>query len=745
MSAGQQPANSMQTIAAIGTQLSGNAVRLAAITSVEAHVPPAISFNPGETPGEIFGSSVFTKAEMQARLPKAVYKSIVATIDKGVKLDPAVADSVAAAMKDWALEKGASHYAHVFYPMTGLTAEKHDSFLEPVSDGQTLAEFAGKTLIQGEPDASSFPSGGLRSTFEARGYTGWDVTSPAYILENPNGNTLCIPTVFVSMTGEALDFKTPLLRSQQAMGKHAERVLKLFGHKDLNHVVSFCGPEQEYFLIDRHFFLARPDLINAGRTLFGTKPPKGQEFDDHYFGAVPERVLGFMMDTERELFKLGIPAKTRHNEVAPGQFELAPMFERANIASDHQQLTMTVFKTIAKKHGMECLFHEKPFAGVNGSGKHVNFSMGNSELGSLLVPGDTPHENAQFLVFCAAVIRAVHKFAGLLRVSVASATNDHRLGANEAPPAIISIFLGEQLADVFEQIAKGAATSSKGKGTMIIGVDTLPPLPTDPGDRNRTSPFAFTGNRFEFRAPGSGQTVAVPLVVLNTIMADSLDYMATKLEKAVEDGEEFDKAVQTLLTEIITEHGDVVYNGDGYSEKWQIEAAERGLPNLKTTLDAVPELVKPEAVELFEKYGVFTERELHSRYEVRLEQYTLTVAVEAKLAVEIGSTIILPAAIRYQTELAQNVAALKAAGIEASTAVLEAVTGPINELETGLSTLKAALANHSAESALDEAKHAQEHLLPAMETIRTAADALEGVVADDLWSLPTYQEMLYIL
>jgi glutamine synthetase len=745
MSAGQQPANSMQCIAAIGTQLSGNAVRLAAITNVEAYVPPAISFNPGETPGQIFGSSVFTKAEMQARLPKAVYKSIVATIDKGAKLDPAVADSVAAAMKDWALEKGATHYAHVFYPMTGLTAEKHDSFLEPVSDGQTLAEFAGKTLIQGEPDASSFPSGGLRSTFEARGYTGWDVTSPAYILENPNGNTLCIPTVFVSMTGEALDFKTPLLRSQQAMGKHAERVLKLFGHQDLNHVVSFCGPEQEYFLIDRHFFLARPDLINAGRTLFGTKPPKGQEFDDHYFGAVPERVLGFMMDTERELFKLGIPAKTRHNEVAPGQFELAPMFERANIASDHQQLTMTVFKTIAKKHGMECLFHEKPFAGVNGSGKHVNFSMGNSELGSLLVPGDTPHENAQFLVFCAAVIRAVHKFPGLLRVSVASATNDHRLGANEAPPAIISIFLGEQLADVFEQIAKGAATSSKGKGTMIIGVDTLPPLPTDPGDRNRTSPFAFTGNRFEFRAPGSGQTVAVPLIVLNTIMADSLDYMATQLEKSAADGEGFDKAVQTLLTEIITEHGDVVYNGDGYSEKWQIEAAERGLPNLKTTLDAVGELIKPEAVELFEKYGVFSERELHSRYEVRLEQYALTVAVEAKLAVEIGSTIILPAAIRYQTELAQNVAALKAAGIEPSTGLLEAVTGPINELETGLSTLKAALADHSAESALDEAKHAQEQLLPAMETIRTAADALEGVVADDLWPLPTYQEMLYIL
>src|SRR6201992_2565274 len=730
MSAAQRSDNSDAVrIVAIGARLSGNAVRLAAITNVEAYVPPAISFDPGETPGQVFGSNVFTKAEMQARLPKAVYKSIVATIDKGAKLDPAVADSVAAAMKDWALEKGATHYAHVFYPLTGLTAEKHDSFLEPGTDGSSIAEFAGKTLIQGEPDASSFPSGAMRATFEARGYTGWDVTSPAYILENPNGNTLCIPTVFVSMTGEALDFKTPLLRSQQAMGVHAERVLKLFGHKDLNHVVSFCGPEQEYSLVDRHFFLARPDLINAGRTLFGTKPPKGQEFDDHYFGAVPERVLGFMMATELELFKFGIPAKTRHTEVAPGQFELAPMFERANIASDHQQLTMTVFKTIAKKHGMECLFHEKPFAGVNGSGKHVNFSMGNSELGSLLVPGDTPHENAQFLVFCAAVIRAVHKFSGLLRVSVASATNDHRLGANEAPPAIISIFLGEQLADVFEQIAKGAATSSKGKGTMIIGVDTLPPLPTDPGDRNRTSPFAFTGNRFEFRAPGSGQTVAVPLIIINTIMADSLDYFATKLEAAVEGGEDFDNAVQTLLTEVITEHGDVVYNGDGYSEKWQIEAAERGLPNLKTTLDAVPELVKPEAVELFEKYGVFSERELHSRYEVRLEQYALTIAVEAKLALEIGSTIILPAAIRYQTELAQNVAAVEVAGVAASTAALEGVSAPIAELEAGLATLKAALSGHSAESALDEAKHAQHELLPAMTAIRAAADELEGLVA----------------
>src|SRR3984885_9597329 len=568
MSAEQQPANSMQSIVAIGTQLSGNAVRLAAITNVEAYVPPAISFDPGETPGQVFGSSVFTKAEMQARLPKAVYKSIVATIDKGAKLDPAVADSVAAAMKDWALEKGATHYAHVFYPMTGLTAEKHDSFLEPVSDGQTLAEFAGKTLIQGEPDASSFPNGGLRATFEARGYTGWDATSPAYLLENPNGKTLCIPTVFVSMTGDALDHKTPLLRPQQAMAKQAERVLKLFGHDNPDAVVSFAGAEQEYFLIDRSFFLARPDLYNSGRTLFGAKPPKGQEFDDHYFGAIPDRVLAFMLDAERELFKLGIPAKTRHNEVAPGQFELAPMFERSNVAADHQQLLMTTLKRVAQAHGMECLFHEKPFAGINGSGKHINFSLGNSTQGNLLLPGDTPHDNAQFLVFCAAVIRAVHKFGGLLRASVASATNDHRLGANEAPPAIISIFLGDQLTDVFDQIAKGGATSSKERSSLTIGVDTLPVLPPAPGDRNRTSPFAFTGNRFEFRAPGSLQSIAGPMTTINTILAEALDHIATASESLVAGGAEFDAAVQKTLEEIITNHGAVVFNGDGYTDDW---------------------------------------------------------------------------------------------------------------------------------------------------------------------------------
>jgi len=570
------------------------------------------------------------------------------------------------------------------------------------------------------------------------------VTSPAYVLESPNGNTLCIPTVFVSMNGDALDHKTPLLRSQQSMARHAERVLRLFGHAEPDAVVSFCGPEQEYFLVDRHFFLARPDLLNAGRTLFGAKPPKGQEFDDHYFGAIPERVLGYMLDTERELFKLGIPAKTRHNEVAPGQFEIAPVFERANVAADHQQLLMTTFKRLARKHGMECLFHEKPFEGINGSGKHVNFSLGNATEGNLLLPGDTPHKNAQFLVFCAAVIRGVHKYGGLLRASVASASNDHRLGANEAPPAIISIFLGDQLADVFDQVAKGGATSSKEKGTLIIGVDTLPVLPTDPGDRNRTSPFAFTGNRFEFRAPGSGQTVAVPMVMLNTIMAESLDHCATELEAALEKGTPFDDAVQNLLTSIITSHGAVVFNGDGYSEKWQLEAAERGLPNLRTTLDALPELISEPAMELFEKYQVFNHREMHSRYEVGLEQYALTVGVEAKLTLEIGSTVILPAAVRHQTEVAQNLAALRAAGVEADTAPLDEVTGPVTVLRTALAGLKAALESDGGETTLAEAEHAGNELLPAMAAVRAAADILEGIVADDLWPLPSYQEMLFI-
>ena len=726
--------------------MSGSAARQRAVDAVTRYATPSAAGGPPEAPGALFGSNVFTKAVMQARLPKAVYKSILATIDHGSPLDPSIADIVASAMKDWAVEKGASHYAHVFYPLTGLTAEKHDSFLEPDGVGGAMAEFAGKALVQGEPDASSFPNGGLRGTFEARGYTGWDVTSPAYILENPNGNTLCIPTVFVSWTGEALDKKTPLLRSQQAMNVQAKRILELFGHANPETVVSYAGPEQEYFLVDRHFYFARPDLLATGRTLFGAKPPKGQEFDDHYFGAIPERVLAFMIDAERELFKLGIPAKTRHNEVAPGQFEIAPVFEKANLATDHQQLLMVTLKKVAQKYGMECLLHEKPFAGVNGSGKHVNFSIGNSTLGNFLNPGDTPHANAQFLVFCAAVIRGVHKFGGLLRAVVASAANDHRLGANEAPPAIISIFLGEQLTDVFDQIAKGGATSSKEKGTLIIGVDTLPALPADPGDRNRTSPFAFTGNRFEFRAPGASQSIAGPMIAINTILADSLDHIATILESAMTvPGADFNVAVQKVLEDIISTHGSVVFNGNGYAEEWQIEAEARGLLNLRTTIDALPQLQTPEVKELFAKHGVLNERELRSRYEVYLEQYTLSVTVEAKATVEMAKTVILPAALRYQGELAANGASLLAVGHPFDSDVLDTVSAAITALKSGTIELEGALAHHGAVDAFAEARQCCASLVPAMASVRAAADTLESIVADDLWPLPTYQEMLFII
>jgi glutamine synthetase len=649
-------------------------------------------------------------------------------------------------MKDWAIEKGATHYAHVFYPLTGLTAEKHDSFLSPDGQGGALAEFAGKTLIQGEPDASSFPNGGIRATFEARGYTAWDVTSPAYILENPNGTTLCIPTAFVSWTGEALDKKTPLLRSMQALNQHAQRILQLFGHQEIANVVSYAGAEQEYFLVDRHFFFARPDLIASGRTLVGAPPPKGQEFDDHYFGAIPERVLAFMLDCERELFKLGIPVKTRHNEVAPGQFEVAPVFEQANLATDHQQLTMVTLRRVAEKYGMTCLLHEKPFAGVNGSGKHVNFSLGNATQGNLLDPGDTPHANAQFLVFCAAVIRAVHKYSALLRAVVASAGNDHRLGANEAPPAILSIFLGEQLADVFEQIVQdGGATSSKTKGKLTVGVDTLPELPKDAGDRNRTSPFAFTGNRFEFRAVGSGQSIAGPMVAINTIVAESLDYIANELEAAVaDDPSDLHAAVQKLLRGIITDHGSVIFNGDGYSEAWHAEAAERGLPNLRTTVDALPSLGSDEVLSLFESYGVLSKRETLSRQEVYLEQYCLTVNVEALTTIEMASTIVLPAAVRYLGELAATGVSMKALDRKLDLEALDQTTMLVKRLEEGIAALKAATRAAAGETTLKHAEHCCQAILPAMRAVREVSDELEGVVADDLWPLATYQEMLFI-
>jgi glutamine synthetase len=723
----------------------GSTSRFNAIKAVNTYRPISAPLNFAETPAQsLFGSNVFNLAVMQTRLPKAVFKSLKRTIDSGAKLDPAAADIVASTMKDWAIEKGATHYAHIFQPLTGLTAEKHDSFLEPDGKGGAIAEFSGKQLIQGEPDASSFPSGGIRSTFEARGYTAWDVTSPAYILENPNGTTLCIPTAFVSWTGEALDKKTPVLRSMRALNDQAQRILKLFGHQNAGLVTATAGPEQEYFLIDRNFFFARPDLVNCGRTLFGAKPPKGQEFEDQYFGVIPERVLACMLETERELYKLGIPVKTRHNEVAPSQYEIAPIYENANIAADHQQLIMITLKRVAQKYGMECLLHEKPFAGVNGSGKHLNWSLGNSTQGNLLEPGSNPHDNAQFLVFCAAVIRAVHLHAPLLRAVVASASNDHRLGANEAPPAIISIFLGDQLADVFEQLKKGAAKSSKQAGTLEIGVDTLPVLPKDAGDRNRTSPFAFTGNKFEFRAVASNQSIASPLIALNTIVADSLDYIASKLEKATKSNpNKLNAAIQELLQEIAKEHSAVIFNGNGYSEEWHKEAGKRGLPNLKTSVEALPAIASKEVVNMFEKYSILSKREIEARRDIYLEQYCKTVNVESNLVLELAKTKIYPAAMRYQTELASNIAAVKAAGGEPLDGVFGFISEQIKALCDAVCALKEAKEHH-VHGLLAEAKHYCNEVLPAMLEVRKAADALEGVVADDLWSLPTYEEMLFI-
>lgn len=725
--------------------MSGIKARLDAISAIIGYKPAHAPLNFSETkPTDVFGCNVFSDKAMRERLPKHVYKSLKKTIELGEKLDDSIADTVANTMKDWAIERGATHFTHVFYPLTGLTAEKHDSFLVPDGKGGAIAEFSGKLLIQGEPDASSFPSGGLRSTFEARGYTAWDVTSPAYILENPNGTFLCIPTAFVSWTGEALDKKTPLLRSTQALNKQAKRVLKLFGVESKLPVGSFAGPEQEYFLIDRNFVFSRPDLLIAGRTLFGAKPAKGQEFEDQYFGVIPRRVLSFMMEVERELYKLGVPVKTRHNEVAPSQFEIAPIFETGNLATDHNQMVMTVLRTVAKRYGMICLLHEKPFAGINGSGKHLNYSIGNAELGSLYDPGDTPHENAQFLVFCAAAIRAVHKFGALLRATVATPSNDHRLGANEAPPAIMSVYLGEQLTDVFEQIKKGKVEGSKQKGVMSVGVDTLPPLPMDPGDRNRTSPFAFTGNRFEFRAVGSSQSIAGSQVALNAMMAESLDYIATKLEAATGgDPAKLNTAVQSVIQEIIKEHDAVVFNGDGYSEEWHAEAAKRGLPNLKTTPDALPVLTSPEVVKLFTTYGIFSEAELKSREEIYLEQYVKTLQTEANLVVRMAKTIIFPAAMRYQSELAAACANLKAIGHDYKMDTLECVTAKLRDLQTKTAELEKIM-EHTAEGALAEAKHMCCTVLPAMNELRAVADALEAVVADDLWSLPSYQEMLFI-
>ncbi len=695
---------------------------------------------------DLFGVNVFNESVQQQRLPKPIFKALQKTIKQGAPLDPAIADSVAAAMKDWALEHGATHYTHLFQPMTGITAEKHDSFLSPDGTGKAIAEFSGKELVKGEPDASSFPSGGLRATFEARGYTAWDPTSPAYILENPNGSTLVIPTAFLSWTGEALDKKTPLLRSMEALSAQALRILRIFGNKSANHVFTTVGSEQEYFLIDKAFYFARPDLITTGRTLFGAPPPKGQELEDQYFGAIPERILACMADAEMQLFKLGVPVKTRHNEVAPSQYELAPIFENSNLATDHQNLVMEILRRTADHYGLACLLHEKPFAGINGSGKHNNWSMSTDTGENLLNPGDNPHENAQFLVFTAAVIRAVSKYAEILRLSIASAHNDHRLGANEAPPAIISIFLGDQLNDIIEQIEKGGAKSSKQGGTFITGVSVLPPLPKEAGDRNRTSPFAFTGNKFEFRAVGASANIAGANTVLNTIVAESLDYIATKLEADTKAGKALNAAIQDLLPGIIKEHKKVVFNGNGYAEEWHKEAEKRGLANHKNTVEVLPVIIRADTVELFSKYKVYTKKELESRYAILSEAYVKTLNIEANTAVMMAKTQILPAALRYQKEVGESIAAAKAAGAAnpAGLELLGSLVSGINDLQRGVAALEKAQHHHGDGDPYAHAKHSREHIFSAINELRSSADKLEMIVADDLWPLPTYREMLFI-
>jgi glutamine synthetase len=652
---------------------------------------------------EAFGANVFGVEVQRERLPADAFEKLQATLRDGEALDPSLADAVAEAMMEWALENGATHYTHMFQPLTGSTAEKHDSFFEPSGDGKLLAGFSGKELIQGEPDASSFPTGGLRATFEARGYTAWDPTSPAFILENPNGTLLCIPTAFASWTGEALDAKIPLLRSMDALSRSAIKALRLLGDEQSQRVFTTVGPEQEYFLIDEQYFFERPDLISTGRTLFGAKPPKGHELDDHYFGSIPERVLAFMMESELEMRKLGIPVKTRHNEVAPAQYEIAPMFENSNVGSDHQQLLMQTLENVARRYGLVCLLHEKPFAGVNGSGKHNNWSMGTDTGSNLLNPGDTPEDNIHFLFFCTAVIQAVNKHQGLLRASVANIGQDHRLGANEAPPAIISIFLGAELDKVFEAISSGEGDPNTPASFLDLGTTVLPPLPLDGGDRNRTSPFAFTGNKFEFRALGSSMSLAFPNTVLNTIAAEAIDELAGKLEEKL-------------------------------SEEWHAEAERRGLKNLRTTPDALPEVLAEDTVTAFEKYAVLNKRELESRYEVWLEQYSIRANIEAEESFSIAQTMLLPAGLR-------QLALIGEAGVSSLEGEVREL---VDELVAALSELKAANSYPEELEGLELATYARDKQLAAMDQVREAADKLERVVADDFWPLPKYEEMLFI-
>ncbi len=725
----------------------GSTVLVDAISAVRDWSITAETKTAAEGPhaADTFGSLVFNDAVQQARLPQAVYQALRRTVRYGEPLDPSVASEIAAAMKDWAVEHGATHYTHWFQPLTGITAEKHDSFLSPTLGGKAVAEFSGKELIKGEPDASSFPSGGMRSTFEARGYTAWDPTSPPWLLRSGNSTTLVIPTAFLSWTGEALDKKTPLLRSMEALSRQAVRVLKLFG-STAERVVTTCGPEQEYFLIDRQFYLSRPDLINAGRTLFGARPPKGQELEDQYFGAIPDRVMAFMSEVEAELYKVGVPVKTRHNEVAPSQYEIAPVFENANVATDHQMMTMETMRRTAPKFGLACLLHEKPFAGVNGSGKHLNWSMSDDEGHNLLSPGDNPHDNMQFLVFCAAVMRAVNKWQGLLRASIASAGNDHRLGANEAPPAIISIFLGDMLTDIFDQIEKGGAKSTRHGGVLDTGVSVLPKLPRDAGDRNRTSPFAFTGNKFEFRAVSSNQSIAYPNIALNVAVTESLDAMATELERAIKGGKSLEQAVGELLPRVVKENKRIIFNGNNYSKEWEAEAASRGLLNLRATVEALPQLVTPEVIEVFEKYNVLKEREVRSRYEIMVETYAKNVNVEGQLMVLMANRYILPAALEYQKRVAESVAAVKAAGGESveGRKLMDAVTRLTDEFKRRCDSLAHTLEHESNGSVEAHARHFRSTVVPAMETLRETGDALECLIPHDVWPLATYREMLFI-
>jgi glutamine synthetase len=694
---------------------------------------------------KIFGENVFGLAEMKSRLPKNVYKALLATIEDGVPLDPSVADAVALGMKEWALEKGATHFTHWFQPLTGSTAEKHDSFLTPNIGGGAIAEFSGKDLIQGEPDASSFPSGGLRATFEARGYTAWDPTSPAFIAESPSGCYLCIPTAFASWTGEALDKKIPLLRSMAALDAQARRALALFG-VEAKRVTATLGPEQEFFLIDQEFYYRRPDLLTSGRTLFGARPPRGQELEDHYFGSIPDRVLAYMMEVERELYRLGVPIKTRHNEVAPGQYEMAPIYENANLAADHQQLTMLTLRKLARKYGLVCLLHEKPFAGVNGSGKHLNWSFATPDA-NLLEPGETPHDNMQFLFFCTAVLKALEKHQDLVRSSVAFAGNDHRLGANEAPPAIISAFVGAQLQDVFEQIEKaGSAKSSKKGGLLGLGTPVLPHLPKHAGDRNRTSPFAFTGNKFEFRALGSSQSISWPATVLNTIVAEAIDDMCVALETELAKGTSFEDALRQLLAREIRTVKRIIFNGDGYSEAWQKEAAERGLLNHRTTLDALEPLCDDRNVALFEKYGVLSRRELESRHEIMLDQYFKTVNIEGETTAEIARTMILPAAVRYLNELLDTTERAKSASVSSAgaAAIAREVSALIDELVAALGTLVERNADLGGDTVHEKAYHMRDKIIPAMNAVRQVVDKLERVLPDHAWPLPKYRDMLFV-